>query len=501
MSIHASVLFDRDKLNREEDYEGNLMVSIKAEDPNFQRTPVCTVLVLDVSGSMSGQKISLLRETATKIVQNLTEDDEIAIVTFTDVSEVVLSRINAGNKGHIFEVINRLDAKALTNMSAGLFDGFRQINEKFKGVQRVMLLTDGLANQGTSHRSGLLDIVKNRDSECTISTFGFGSDADQELLADMAKAGGGNYYYITTSDIGSVFARELGGLVSCVAQNIEITVNPSADNEIIEILNGYTVEDKNGVAIIKAEDIYAEETKHVLVKMKIAKPNGKAKDRAFSIAHIAVAYDNLKSNKHESCKLNPKVKFVKAEDADKEAKLKVSEQAALLIASKAQVEAVKFANAGDFNAAQGVIRSAGVYLCNAVEQGSEVCGAFNANYIVQASNFTKDSYTADIGSDVRTSGLGMMRQRGSKGMSATLYCNTSMKNMEHSFDNLGTADPDAVMPSQTGEPFGPGPNEPPKITLDQKNGIDDAIKDAINAIAKPDDKKWKKNFSKKRKSN
>ena len=84
MSISISTQFDREKVDHTQDYEGHLMVSMQAEDKEFTRTPISTVLVLDVSGSMHGStqcgksKMDLLKETATKLVQNLTDNDEIA---------------------------------------------------------------------------------------------------------------------------------------------------------------------------------------------------------------------------------------------------------------------------------------------------------------------------------------------------------------------------------------------------------------------------------------
>ena len=459
--ISVTSLFERDNVDRTQDFEGNLMVTLKAEDPSFKRTPICTALVLDVSGSMGSHvpnagksKLELVKDTARKIVQNLTEDDEISIVTYSDVSQVILKRVNAGNKSYILQAIDTIHTMGCTNLSAGFFDGIGQINEDFKGVQRIMLLTDGLANSGISGRDGLIDMVKNRDSKCTVSTFGFGLDADQELLADMAKAGEGNYYYIDSNDISSVFARELGGLASCMGQNIEVVVKPSDRNEVIDVLNDYTVEDVDDAAVIKAEDIYAEETKHVLVKMKLGKPNGHAKDRPVTIADVTVKYDDLKTGKKVTEKLKPKVKFVKPEDADDDAKLEVSEQAALLEASKAQIEAAQRASQGDFAGAQGILNLAAVNLTDCFSKGSAVAGDFLVDYNAQQENFTADNYNEMIGSSVSSSARGMLRHKATTGYAATCYSNTSQSNMVDNF----------VQPTETGDvDITQQPAEPPQV--------------------------------------
>ena len=71
--VAAAAQLDRRKVDRAEDYEGHLMVSIEGSDADFKRTPICTVLVLDVSGSMGGTKLDQLKETARKSAKNLTD--------------------------------------------------------------------------------------------------------------------------------------------------------------------------------------------------------------------------------------------------------------------------------------------------------------------------------------------------------------------------------------------------------------------------------------------
>jgi len=173
-AVSVKAQLDRTKIDKGEDYDGHMMVSVTGSDKDFKRTPICTVLVLDVSGSMGGTKMDLLKETATKIAQNLTDKDEIAIVAFASHVETILERTNAADKSKIVAAISRLHATTMTNMSGGFQQGLRQVNEKFKGVKRIMLLTDGQANQGISDRAGLLDVVSGRDSCCTMSTFGEG---------------------------------------------------------------------------------------------------------------------------------------------------------------------------------------------------------------------------------------------------------------------------------------------------------------------------------------
>ncbi len=451
MTISISSQFDRSKVSKDKDYEGHLMVSIEARDPEFKRKPVSIALCLDVSGSMgwnchSGEsKIDALKEVARKIVENLTDKDELAIVLYTDNVTTLVQRDYVTNKEALYKKIAQLQPLRSTNMSGGMLEAYQQlaavaVGDSEKKVQRVMLLTDGLANGGICTHDGLVELVKNQDSGATLSTFGFGTDADAELLADLAKAGGGNHYFIKDGkDIKDVFARELGGIISCLAQNIEVRVKPE-NAEVLEVLNDFTVEDDKGVAVIKAEDVYVDETKHVLLKLKVAKPNGKPKDRPFTVARVTVNYDDLKTSKRESWEGNVKVEFVKEEDADKEAILAVAEQVAVVTAAAAQIKAVQMANVGDFVGAQAEYTSGGIRLGDAAMRGSPVAISAQSCYLADQDQLTPDTYSEEIGTGMSASARGARRMRGTskKGLSANLS-NTVQIGMVASFQKGGSS--------------------------------------------------------------
>ena len=436
--VAAAAQLDRRRVDKSEDYEGHLMVSIEGSDADFKRTPICTVLVLDVSGSMGGAKLAQLKETANKIAKNLTDTDEIAIVAFASHVETVLERTSAANREKILAAISGLRATTMTNMSGGFMQGLRQVNEKFKGVKRIMLLTDGMANEGLRDHEELVGMVKGRDSSSTLSTFGFGTDCDQELLADMAKAGGGNFYFITGEDIKNVFARELGGMLSCIGQNLEVRIRPNKGGEVLEVLNDFTVDDSDGVAVVNAEDLFAGETKHVLVRLRVARPDGKPKARPFSVAHVEISWDGVKSKKHEKLELNPKVTFVKEKDADKEPVLEVAEQVALIEAANAQIAAVEAAERGDFDGARGILRGTQAAFAGLVDRGSDSVKGLVGTMDASAKGFTAKRYTAAYGSTVSNAALNATKYRkaagdGAEFLSSNVDGTQSMDSLEADF--------------------------------------------------------------------
>lgn len=474
MPISATAQFERRKLDKSMENTGHLMVSIAGESKDFVRTPVSTILVLDVSGSMNGncggafaqpqpwaphqpwgpiiyggahcsslgggaawtgtvynskRKIDALKETARKLVEHLSSSDEVGLVTFSDVAEVVYERKAVENKDSIYAAINSMQPTSSTNMSGGLLQAFKMINKTFKGVKRIMLLTDGLANVGVSDPVGILQLIDQREGS-TISTFGFGTDCNRKLLEDIAKAAGGNSYFIDSAeDLSNTFAKELGGILSCMAQNIEVKITPNKGVKVDSVLNNFTVEDKNGVAVIKAEDVYVGENKKILIKLQLEKvPN--AKPRATSLAHVEVSFDDLVSKKHDTITLNPKVEYVKAADADKEAILEIREQLAIIEAAKAQAQAVQLASVGRYDDARGLIQCSMTALNDV---GTKLCSDVAALSNDVFDNMREEKYTASYGATVCNDSFSTMKGKaGTKGISS-VYATQGQKDMMRSF--------------------------------------------------------------------
>jgi len=466
MAIATSCTFDRENINKEEDYEGHLLVSLKGEETD-DRTPVEAILVLDVSGSMSWsrgseqRKIDAVKETARTLVDNLSSQDEIAIVTFRDIVNVVLPRQKVENKEAIYAAIDSIMANANTNFSGGILQGLSEVDEKFEGVKRLMVLTDGLPNVGVTDPEGLRELVSSRDSSATLSFFGFGMDCNQELLTSLAQAGGGSYYFIeNTNDVKNVFARELGGILACRAQNIEVKISPNKGNEILEVLNDFTVEElEDGAGKVNAEDLYAGELKSLVLKMKVSKPEGKPKARPFSIAKVEISYHDLESKKKEVVEHNVKVSFVKPEDADEKPNVEVIEQVAILEAAKAQREAVKLADAGKFEMAQQVLTSGGVMLDMAADLGSSYCSEVIGDYQAASVSLKKKNYRPKAGRKLSAAAAGVRRGKlTNDGVFAGRVANNRQQEMVENFqkkpESQEEPQPADPAPSSSSEPKG-----------------------------------------------
>jgi len=433
--------FEKENVDKTIENTGYIMVSLSAPEDE-SRAPITIAAVADVSTSMTGpckgsaSKLHAVKDTLTKLVMNMRSDDEFALILYGTYVDLAIPMGKVGNKETILRQIAEMKATSSTNLSGGTLGGYEEAIKGTAAVKRVILLTDGQPNVGVVDRTGLLKLVESQDKKATLTTIGFGLDADQELLADMAKTGGGNYYFIEDSqDSTLAFATELGGLASCYGQNIQVDVAPGKGVTIEEIVNDYKVSElADGKAQINAEDINQGEIKHILVKVKIDPAPHVNLNRAFSIAHVTVGYTPVATGKRVTEDLNVKVLFVDPDKADKVAKLEVAEQIALQVVAKTRQRAIRLASLGDYSGAQAEMKTAGTVLCDASLEGSQLASFLHADNQVMLSALAPESYTARYAANVEEDCRAISRNRSSKsGTARELYSNKAQKKAIENF--------------------------------------------------------------------
>jgi len=257
---------------------------------------------------------------------------------------------------------------------------------------------------------------------------------------------------------------------------------------VLEVLNDFTVDDKDGEAVINAEDLFAGETKHILVRFRVAKPEGKPKARPFSVAHVIVSYDGVKTKKHEKHELNPKVTFVKAKDADDEPVLEVAEQVALIEAANAQLKAVEAAEKGDWSGAQGFLRSAQVMCNSLVDRGSHAARGLRRTVGASMKGFAADTYTGAYGSTISNAASNATKYRKGAGddeafLSSNVMGTQSMDSLEAAFtdddpddgpdDGVNVDPPDMGGVPDLGNGLGGLPDSNVQWTSGDGNQVDD----------------------------
>ncbi len=245
-------------------------------ESNIKRIPLNISLVIDRSGSMGGDKLAFVKKAVKFIIDNLSKDDILSIVQYDDKVEVVSASAKVENKADLHHKVDQIFERNYTNLSGGMLEGFAQVQSTQKQgyVNRVLLLSDGLANEGITDPAQLQNMVqkKFRENGIALSTFGVGADFNEELMRNLSEYGGGNYYFIETPDkIPQIFAEELSGLLSVVAQNAKLSI--LFPNEYFKCTKvyGYPAEINQHEVKVNFNDVFSEEKKAVLVKFELLK--------------------------------------------------------------------------------------------------------------------------------------------------------------------------------------------------------------------------------------
>lgn len=220
-------------------------VAIKAIDPNQevqtaqQLPPANLVFLIDVSGSMSSSdKLPLAQASLKLLTQQLRAQDSVSIVTYSGRTSVALPATSGDQKAKITAAIDSLNAAGSTNGEDALKLAFNQAEQarQKKGINRIVMLTDGDFNVGISDVDQMLDLVKaNRDRGISLSTVGFGrGNLNDYMMEQMANNGNGNYSYIDSlMEAKKVFNDELAATFNTVAKDVKIQVefNPEVVSE------------------------------------------------------------------------------------------------------------------------------------------------------------------------------------------------------------------------------------------------------------------------------
>jgi len=147
-------------------------------------------------------------------------------------------------------------------------------------------------------REGNQETVDNPEVqlECTINTFGFGSNHNSELLEKLAERFDGMYYFIRDTDaINESFATCLGGLMSTVATNLQLQVKPLNGAANVKILNDFVMKTQVDVVSANLGDIQSEEKRHILFEMDL--PDVKAESSTETYCSVKLNYENTITSK------------------------------------------------------------------------------------------------------------------------------------------------------------------------------------------------------------
>jgi Ca-activated chloride channel family protein len=191
---------------------------------------------------MGGQnKIGFAREAAIYAVQQLLPTDRVSVTIFDDEVETIVPSTLGDNKGRIVELIQRVAPGGSTALHGGWQEGAKQVRQHLlaAGLNRVLLLSDGLANVGETNPDAIASDVDGLAREgVSTTTMGVGDDYNEDLMEAVARSGDGNYYYIESpQQLADMFQSELKGLMATFGNTVSLGLESQDGVVLADVLN------------------------------------------------------------------------------------------------------------------------------------------------------------------------------------------------------------------------------------------------------------------------
>ena len=211
-------------------------IGLKGKEIAVDKRPVSNlVFLIDVSGSMHAQnKLPLVVQGFKLLVNQLTENDRVAIVVYAGAAGTVLDSTTGDHKDVILAALDRLQAGGSTNGGEGIQRAYDLAVANFikGGVNRVILCTDGDFNVGITDRGQLLKLIEDRaKSGVFLTTLGVGDDNFKDAtLQQLADKGNGNYHYLDTVAEGhKVLVEQMNATLVTIAKDVKVQIefNPA----------------------------------------------------------------------------------------------------------------------------------------------------------------------------------------------------------------------------------------------------------------------------------
>lgn len=238
--------------------------------PAGGRQPLNLALVLDRSSSMAGEKIARAREAAQLVARRVWPEDVVSVVAFGSEVETVAAPRSGAERGELLRRIAGIGVEGCTNLSGGWLKGRDHVAQQYRAgqVNRILLLTDGQANEGITEPAQLAALCRAAaENGISTTTIGFGQGYNEHLLTALAEAGGGHTYYIEEPEQApGVFAEEIEGLLSLAAQSITVRVQASSGVEFVAVRHAYPAHREGEALAVELGDLYGREPKLLLAE-------------------------------------------------------------------------------------------------------------------------------------------------------------------------------------------------------------------------------------------
>lgn len=350
--------------------EQTLDVLIRINPPELEfteqsRPRLNLSLVLDRSGSMSGQKMVRARDAANFCVDQMLPTDRLGVVIFDEHIDVLFPNQPVTNKESMKDLISRIEARGSTALHEAWVRGGLTVSEQIldHGINRVLLITDGQANVGlTSTDEIVTQAMGLFQRGVSTSTIGIGEDFNEDLLLPMAQSAGGNAWHVEKpDDLQRIFQVELEGLVAQYAHTVSLGMVPADGVRIIDLLNDF---DLTETGRYRLPNLQSGSALEIVVQLRI---NAQDENTRMRLLEVKLGFSPQDARAAEVVKQAYEVEFVGRNQVEAlPVNHEVIKAVQFLMNARARREAMKRLDANDFMGAE-------LLLAQAVSSTREAC--------------------------------------------------------------------------------------------------------------------------------
>lgn len=322
------------------------------------RPPVNVALVIDRSGSMGGDKSAHAREAALEAVARFSPDDIVALVVYDNRIDTLVPAQRVGDGRRLREAIRGIEPRGGTALHGGVMGGAAEVRKHFEDrrfVNRVILLSDGLANVGPSSPEELGRLGASLMKEgIAVTTIGLGLGFNEDLMTRLAQRSDGNTYFVEHSgDLPRIFAAELGDVLNVIARRVVIEIEfPEGVRPLAFVGRDGTIRGRR--AELTLNQLYGGQEKFALIEVEVA-PGAAGVQR--EIARARVSYEDAVQQRSATVTASRAVHFsASRREVVTSADHKVQADYAANVIAVAKDEAVALVDADRRDQAAAVIR-------------------------------------------------------------------------------------------------------------------------------------------------
>ncbi|MBN3039790.1 MAG: VWA domain-containing protein [Candidatus Omnitrophica bacterium] len=352
--VRVSAIADRPIVVVGQDQNIVVKVGLIADkDKKTKRMPINLAVVLDKSGSMgSNQKMENAKLAALDVIQRLDEEDIFSLVIYDDEPRILIPAQRVKNKDYLAGLVRNVYSGGSTALWGGVNFGAAEVRKNLSDqyINRIILLSDGLANVGPQSTEELSELGRRLSHEgITVSTVGVGLDYNEDLMAGLAKGSDGNFYFAKNSDsLPEIFSQEIGEAMTLQAKDIKIHLECLGEARPVSVIGRKgSITEKSFELGIK--DLYSNSEKFALFEMSL--PKGKD-GQVIKAASISIEYTDPYSRKAYKDTKEVTIKYTgNIEMADQQLNKDVVKDVALNRVSVQNEQAVQLSKQGKYKEA------------------------------------------------------------------------------------------------------------------------------------------------------